>query len=300
MRLPFILLLCAGFGQAQPSVTFEVATVKAAAPMGGGRVMIGVQGGPGSRDPGRITYSAMPLKFLLQNAYGVKGYQISGPAWLDTERYDITAKVPEGATKEQVSVMLQNLIVERFGLKFHKETKEFPLYELSAAKNGPKLKPAAAAPADAPEPPPVAGPPPMGKDGFPVLPTGRPTMLIMMRPGPRLQMRATMQPVKQLADFLGDQLHIPVIDKTGITGNYDFTLDFAPEPGQGPMGLPPPPPPPPGGNDGAVKAGDTNDQADAPTLLTAIQEQLGLKLDKKKGPLEVLVVDHIEKTPTEN
>ena len=110
-----------------------------------------------------------------------------------------------------------------------------------------------------------------------------------------------MQPMAQLADVLGNQLNAPVIDKTGLTGKYDFTLDFAPEPGQGPAGMPLLPPPPPGGGDaGAVKAGLAGDSSDAPSLFNAVQEQLGLKLEKRKGPLEVIVVDHAEKAPTEN
>ena len=114
-------------------------------------------------------------------------------------------------------------------------------------------------------------------------------------------MAATMQPMERLADMLGNQLGVPVINKTGLSGNYDYTLDFAREPGQGLPGLPPPPPPPPGiGDGGPGKAGLAGDPSDAPSLLTAVQEQLGLKLEKKKGPLEVLVIDHAEKTPTEN
>ena len=116
-----------------------------------------------------------------------------------------------------------------------------------------------------------------------------------------MRMVGTMQSMERLTDMLGNQLGVPVVDKTGLTGNYDFTLEFAPEPGQGPMRGLPPPPPPPGGEGGpkaAVPGG--GDLTDAPNLMTAVQEQLGLKLEKKKGPLELLVIDHAEKTPSEN
>jgi len=289
------------FAQNEPKLSFEVATVKPAPPLNGGPVAIGMRGGPGTNDPGRVTYNGVPLILLLQNAYGVKRYQISGPSWLDTERFDIVAKVPDGATKEQFNIMLQNLLVERFGIAFHRETKEFPLYELSVAKNGPKLKPAAPAPAGVSE---TAtgekqGPPPIGKDGIPQLPAGRPNAIMMMRPG-QMRIVATMQPLQRLADMLGNQLGSPVIDKTGLRGNYDFKLEFAVEPGQGLPGLPPPPPPPPGGDAGPAKGGFASDPSDAPSLFNAVQEQLGLKLEKRKGPLEVLVIDHAEKTPSEN
>ena len=297
MRAAFLGVFLGGlaFGQ-----SFEVATVRPAPPITGGAVRIGIKGGPGTNDPGRVAYDGVTLKMLLQNAYGVKSYQISGPAWLDTERYDVVAKVPDGATKEQSNVMLQNLLIERFGLKFHRETKELPLYELTVAKNGLKMKPSAPASADSGPLPLPAGPPPTGKDGFPQLPPGRPGAMMMMRPG-GVHMAASMRSLPQLADMFGNQLGFPVIDRTGLSGNYDFTLDFAPEPGQGPMpGLPPPPPPQGGGDSGPGRGGLAGDTSDAPSLLTAVQEQLGLKLEKKKGPLDILIIDHAEKTPAEN
>ena len=115
-------------------------------------------------------------------------------------------------------------------------------------------------------------------------------------------MVANVSTLSDFADGLANQLGSPVVDKTGITGTYDFVLNFAPEPGQGPAGFGPPPPPPPGGGiggDGGLKAPDAQ-PLDAPPILTAVQEQLGLKLEKKKGPVDILVIDHIEKTPTEN
>jgi len=111
------------------SQTFEAASVKSATlPTPDGRGMIrleGPSGGPGTKDPGRIHYPYMSMKNILMNAYDVKNFQISGPAWLDTERYDITATMRPDATKEQFRVMLQNLLAERFKMTVHRETKTF-------------------------------------------------------------------------------------------------------------------------------------------------------------------------------
>src|SRR6202050_2161745 len=141
---------CAAFAQTTAATpSFEVAPIKPAAPPaasmgpGGGMkiaIRMGSQGGPGTSDPGQITYSSMPIKSLLVTAYGVKTYQVSGPSWMDTERFDIVAKVPPGATKDDVKLMLQNLLAERFKLTLHREKKELPMYALMVAKNGPKLK----------------------------------------------------------------------------------------------------------------------------------------------------------------
>src|ERR1039457_5492305 len=105
-----------------------------------GMMRVRMSGGPGTPDPGQLTYTNVSLKNILTNAYNVKGYQLSGPKWLDSERFDITAKIPMGATKEQFQLMLQNLLAERFKLTLHHETKELPMYALVVGKGGSKLK----------------------------------------------------------------------------------------------------------------------------------------------------------------
>jgi len=312
-----ILVCGAVFGQTAGKLEFDAATVKPSPPLGNGAIAIQRKGGPGSSDPGRVAYNGMPLKMLLTIAYDVKPYQISGPAWLDSERFDVAGTVPEGTTKEQSNAMLQNLLLDRFGIKVHHETKELPLYELTVAKNGPKLKASVAdpnVPPDGAPPEPPKGPPPIGKDGFPQLPPGRKSQMMMVTPK-GFHMMAGAQPVSALADMLGNMLSSPVLDKTGLTGTYDYTLDFSRDSVPGPAGLPPLPP----GKDGAFGAIATGpgpgpgpstgpgagpasaaDQPDAPSLFIAIQEQLGLKLEKKKGPLDLIVIDHAEKVPTEN
>lgn len=289
----------------QQRLEFEVASVKPSAPITGGPFLVGGRGGPGTADPGRITYTNYALRNVIMAAYEVKPYQVNGPAWLDTERFDIVAKVPEGATKEQVKLMWQSLLADRFKLTLHHETKDLPMYELTVGKNGPRMKPSVEDPNAAAGGPGVDGrggppPPPLptGRDGIPQLPPGRRGAFIMRGPG-RMTITANVQALSALAEMLGNQLGNPVVDKTGLTGTYDYKLEYAPEPGQGLM----PGGPllqPPGGDAGAPGPASQPALNDLPGLLTAIQEQLGLKLEKKRGPVDTLVIDHVEKTPTEN
>ena len=301
---------CAAFAQtAENSPAFDVASVKPAAPIVGNRIMVGMRGGPGSNDPGQISYNNVTVKNLLMNAYGVKGFQISGPGWLDSERYDIVAKVPRGVTKEQFMVMLQNLLMERFKLTLHREKKDLPMYALVVGKNGPKMKesvedaaPKGGGPADGPAA--VMGKPTVDRDGFPVLPpaaAGRTAVSLALMNG-NVRMTASKQPMSGLAEDLSRQLDLPVVDMTGLTGKYEYTLYFAPEGGIG-FRLP---------RDRSVlrcsasrrrragNAGGAPDGRSNPNLFTALQEQLGLKLEQRKGPVDLLVIDHLEKVPVEN
>lgn len=311
-RLTAFLCLTAMIVQAQ---TFEVATIKPAEQSMNGLVRIGMNGGPGTSDPGRITYSGVPLQMVIANAFDIKNYQLSGPEAVLSERFDITAKVPAGATKEEARIMMQNLLADRFKMTFHREKKEMASYVLTVGSKGSKLQAVDAPPPDDPNNPPpsppgrMTGPPKMGKDGFPELPVfagrGGGPMMIMM-PG-KAKMTCTSCPLSRLADTLGNQLGKPVIDQTGLTGNFAFTLVFEPDMSNMKMmgGGPMPPPgagpvavavPGPGGGGPASDPGTDT----APPLLSAIQDQLGLKLEPKKAPAEFIVIDHIEKTPTEN
>ena len=248
-----VLIGCVVHGQ-----TFEAASVKPATPPvpdGQGRIlMVGNTGGPGSKDPGRIHYPYMNLKGLLVNAYDVKSLQVSGPAWLDTERFDITATMPPDTTKEQFRAMLRNLLAERFKLATHRETKELPLYSLVATKNGPKMTESAevTAPKDDGDAPPPPMQPKMGPDGFPILPlAGRAGLFMIMMPG-RARLIAHEQTMQDLANRLTDLLSRPVTDATALKAKYDFTLTFSPEGIAGPMGPMPPPPPGAGGAGSAL------------------------------------------------
>jgi uncharacterized protein (TIGR03435 family) len=275
-RLVIVCLsVAAAFAQ-----SFEVASIKPAAPMQGGRIMIGSRGGPGTADPGQMTFTNASISDLIQSAYDVKSYQVTGPDWLETVRFDVIAKVPAGATKAESRIMLQHLLADRFKVVLHRSTKEASIYALLVAKNGPKLTESAkeSATEQVNEPGHVRG-----------------GMTMMIAPGGRMRMVAQGTTIPKLVDALGMQLDRPIVDKTGLTGNYDITLEFAPDPAilqakMAAMGVPPPPP------DSAA----TTDASPLATIFTALQEQLGLRLEARKGPMELLVIDSAEKTPTEN
>lgn len=263
--------------------TFEVATIKSAP--SGPFAHIGAMGGPGTKDPARWTCENMSLSNLVSDAFNVRGFQLQAPSWLDNERFNIMAKVPEGATKEQFLQMQQNLLIERFGLKFHREQKEVQGYELVVAKKGPKFK------VSEPEPPkdpnaaqqasPGAAsrdgfPSARGKDGLPTIPKGATGYWVSIGVARGQWVRTDMA---KIAAFLSDQMGQPVADSTGLKGEYDLSLEWTPAaPGTVP----------------------TVSESSYPSLLTALQEQVGLKLQRKKVTIDILVIDYIEKTPTEN
>lgn len=194
--------------------------------------------------------------------------------------FDIDARVPPGATKQDLRLMLQKMLAERFGLKLHHEKKEVLGYNLEVAKNGPRLTPSppAAAPADTDHTLPDAfrGPPTLDKDGFPVIPPGSGVTARGALGGRRTQ-RFTRKSMPQLAEMLAGNLGRPVHDATGLAGEYDFLLRWV-----------------------ADSGASHSDDAPGPNLFVAIQQQLGLKLAAAKTPIDVLVIDHVEKTPTEN
>lgn len=247
--------------------SFDVASVKVSK-AATGRVTI--TGGPGTSDPGRIRYSNVMLRRVLLDAYAVKNYQLVGPDWLDTARFDIEAKVPEGATKEQVQAMLREVLATRFQMTVHRESKELPIYALLVARNGAKIKPNdAASPGEEQL---AAMQKDEGKDGFPVLSLAAAGLVIETRNG-RARLTAKEVPLAKLADLLSEQVGRPVFDKTGLAGNYSFVLYFTP---------------------------DNAAAGEEPFLPLALQEQLGLKLEARKRPVELLMIDRAERVPTEN
>ncbi len=283
-------LACQSFGCAQETLTFEVASVKASAPPdANGAVFVGApSGGPGTSDPGRITWRGATLMNMLIAAYQVKRYQVAGPDWLradeESYRYEIAVKVPAGATKEQIPGMRRNFLKDRFGMSAHTELRQFAADELIVAKGGAKFKLTTLDP----NAPPPAGPPKIGPDGLPQF--ERPGMASIARPGPNGVISywiARSTPVSSLAAFLTNQLGHPVVDKTGMTGNYDFVLEYRPDMAGRPI------------SPALVAQGD-NVAEPGTDIDTALEQQLGLKLVKGKAPLEFVVVDHIEKTPTGN
>jgi uncharacterized protein (TIGR03435 family) len=271
---------------------FEVASVRPAPPPAGGGVRIRFSGGPGTQDPGLFTAENFNFLALVMKAYDLHWpFQVSGPSWMSGEMYNVTAKVPQGATKEQFRLMLQQLLAERFGLKVHRDTKVMPAYDLVVAKGGSKLKESAPlTPADPGQPGPMpAGRLSMDENGFPVLPPGNGSMMIMAHG--KAVMRAHEETAGDIASRLAGQAQYPVTDATGLKGKYDYTLHWVSDRGM----VPRPPSDPTRATPIAPAEVD-----EGPALFVAIQEQLGLKLEPRKGPVEILVVDHAEKTPTEN
>ncbi len=189
-------------------------------------------------------------------------------------RFTVSARIPEGTSKVQFREMLRNLVVDRFQLKYHFQSKEIEAYDLVVAKGGVKMKESSGTP-DADEKLGRVGGPKADPEGFPILPAGRVAMVMAMANG-RAVMRHSDESVEQIAAMLADQLGRPVTDATGLKGKYDFTLKWVAE-GIG-----------------------TPDDDSAPNLLRAVQEQLGLKLEPKKTTVRVLTIDHVDKTPTEN
>jgi uncharacterized protein (TIGR03435 family) len=278
IRAVLALFLCgAGLAQlpdAHPA--FAVASVKKSLrpdPKQG--MMIGATGGPGTNDPGLFSCKNFDIGGLVAMAYAIEHFQLSGPDWIGDERFDVMAKVPEGATSEQFRLMLQDLLKERFRLAVHTEKKEMPVYELKVGKNGPKVKDSVGPPMGQP-PSEVPSDRTVDGNGFPILPPGRYPWWTSN--SNRSRRRVANMSMEEFAHDLSFLLMSPVIDSTGLKGRYDFTLSWMTE-SSGP----------------AVAADDAG-----PTLFGAIQEQLGLRLDQKKGLADMLVIDHIEKTPTEN
>jgi uncharacterized protein (TIGR03435 family) len=292
----FALTCGRAFAQADDAgIVFEAVSIKPFAE-GTTITMSGCMGGPGSDDPGRINCEYTTLRMLLTSAYQVKSQEIFGPGWLDSAHFNITAKLPQGATKEQVPVMFRNLLAERFKLELHHETRAMPSYSLTVAKGGLKIKESAQAPAAASDDPlPAGGRPPIGKDGFPIL---RPAAfaggpITLYRQG-RARLQAGNTTLATLAEALSRQLDRVVIDETGLSGKYDITLNWTPEATE------------PGGRSrpaASVRPEGIAPQEEStpePNLFAAMEQQLGLKLVSKKIPRDTLVIDRAEKVPTEN
>jgi uncharacterized protein (TIGR03435 family) len=231
---------------------FEVASVKASDSLDNSYIT----GSPG----GRYVAVGVPIRMVIRDAFRLRPFQIvGGPDWTNTDRWDIEAKPkeedaqalpagpPDPTRPSRGNLMVQSLLEDRFQLKTHRETRELPVYELTVAKGGPKIKASAG------------------------VPEGRPRM----RAG-RGNLEAYQMPLSTFAFVISPDVDRLVLDKTGMPGLFDFKLTYSPTtPAEG---APP---------------------SDVPSIFTAIQEQLGLKLESAKGPVEVLVIDSMQK-PTSN
>lgn len=238
---------------AQPQRSFEVASVKTAPPytmemVHSGKMKLGMK-----VDGARVEFGATALTELIARAYRVRTFQVSGPGWMNDERYDIVAKLPEGSTPDQIPEMLQSLLAERFKLATHRTTKEFGVYALVVAKDGMKLTP-------------------RPKDYDPAA-------------------KNTLRPMTldAYADMVSRAVDLPVVDMTGLQGEYLMSLGpIMQEMGrQMRMKDPATPTTPSAGPDATRGAFD-------------IVEELGLKLESRKLPLPHIMIDHVEKSATEN
>jgi uncharacterized protein (TIGR03435 family) len=223
-----------------------------------------------SIDPGMIRLNGDPLRAVLAEAFNVKMDQIVGPSWLDADCFAIIAKMPEGATRDQVPLMLHALLVERFQLAFHKESHTSPGYALMVDKNGPKFKEA------------DPGSPDAGRVRFVA--------------GPRASGLKGSITMAFLARNISLSLHSPVEDLTGLKGKYEIDVSWVPDRTIEPMG--------PYAEEYAARHPGSADAADGLTngadIFTAFRDSLGLRLERRKEQVEVLVIDHIERVPTEN
>ena len=264
------------YAQPGPKLEFDVASIKPSAPpVAGVGYTVGCRGGPGTNDPVLYLCGNISLSNIVTLAYGIPFFQLSAPDWTMTARFDLRAAVPTGTTKEQFAAMLQNLLADRFKLEVHRESREIQLYEVTVAKNGPKFKEAAPPPpAGSPDAAPAPGPLKLDPEGYPVIgPRGG---AAFVRDKARLYYPD--MTIAMLAAQLSGQLRGPVADATGLTGKYEISLYWS-----------------------AARLGAPADSTPAgPDLKQALQEQLGLRVESKKGPVEFLIVDHAEKTPTEN
>jgi uncharacterized protein (TIGR03435 family) len=232
-------------------------------------------------------------------SYKLKPYQLIGPRSIKSDRYDIAAKVPAGATRDQVLLMVQDLLAKRFGLILHRETRQLPVYELVVAKGGSKLKepekPPAGSVPDPTKPLPAPKDIARDKDGFPILPPGVPNFIGFLE-NSNVRDVARMQPLgRTFLTGLEQEVGRPVVDKTGLAGVYDFNLFFRPEPTRVPGAEPVSVSQLPGQT--ATEGGASEL---APDLFVALERQLGLRLESTKAPIEVVVVDAFNRTPTEN
>jgi uncharacterized protein (TIGR03435 family) len=238
-----------------------------------------------SNTPEGFSANNVSVQMLIRVAYGVEENQIQGLNSLASENYDVEAKIEKSVADDLQKLdqdqrlevrrhMLQALLADRFKLTIHRETKELPIYALVVAKNGPKLQ--EAKPGDT-YPNGFRGPGGRGGRG-----------MMMMGQG---ELTGQALHVADLARQLSQQLGRTVVDKTGLTGVYDFTLKWTPD---NQMAMP-------GGAGDGGRGSDGGASADSsgPSIFTAVQEQLGLKLESQKGPVELLVIDHVEK-PSEN
>lgn len=267
------LVACgAGFAQPAPEKpSFEVASIKPSDPNPSNAMWIGM-----SADRAMVTYTNITLKDCIRAAYRVRDFQIAGPDWIAKTRFEITAKLARDASPDQIPEMMQTLLAERFKLDLRRDTKEQSVYALTVGPGGPRLKPSERKAED-------RLPTAVGTDGKP-----RPAMMMAFSPA-GVVLTAPSANLASFVELMSRFTARPVVDMTGLEGQYEFKLTFAPE--TMPAGF---------GIDGASgPQGPSTSAEPGPSVFAAVK-QYGLRLEARKAPVEMLTVEHAEKTPTEN
>lgn len=230
-----------------PTQGFDVRSIKPANP--------GTPGMSVQTSPGRFLARGATVAFLIQYAYGVQPFEVfGGPDWIGSERYEIEGRFDGDDTAARTTALVREMLADRFKFRFHHETRQLQVYTLSVAKNGPKLNL-----------------PTAGKEGA--------RSLMRSASG---QLNASNQSIAGLSTFLTRLLGRRVLDRTELTGSYDFTLQWTPDENQSPPLRP----------DGPVA------NPNGPSIFTALQEQLGLRLESGRAPADVLIIDGIEIPPS--
>lgn len=255
MRMRWVLVVpavcsCGLAAQQTPSLpSFDVASIKPS--------QILREGGRGGRrerieaPPGSLIMGSVRFSTLVRWAYDVLDYQVTGPGWINDERYDLSAKAADPVAEPELRKMLQSLLAERFRLTIHRQTREMNAYVIVIGKNGPKMQPSQT----------------QGESSI--------------RPNGVMGVVAERADLREMLSMLSQALQAPVIDQTGLKGRYDFKVDMSPYitpemlSAKGPPDI-------------------------AGIAIIALQEQLGLKMESKKVPVEMIIVDRAEKTPVEN
>jgi uncharacterized protein (TIGR03435 family) len=299
VSLNLLFAMAAAFG---PTPAFEVASIKKAEPLNVNNVMSGQMHLGMTVDAAMVKINALSVTELLRMAYKVKSFQISGPDWLGVQRFDITAKMPAGATRDQVPEMVQALLADRFKLTLHRSTTEQSVYALEIAKGGLKLQespPDSAVPAaDSAGPSPAEGGPEVRANvtsttqGV-VSGSGTTGNYKMIPSQTGMRMELTKMTAAGIVEILGRFVDRPIVDMTDLKGKYDLTLEVGMEDMIALARA--------AGMNVQAPQADTSRAAEpgSSSIFAAIQ-QYGLKLEPRRAPVELLVIDHVEKEPTEN
>lgn len=264
--LTSVLAVYSAAAQAIAPPAFEAASIKPSQP--------GMRTPSIISDPGRWSCANCTLFALFTQAFAVFEYQVDAPEWTRSAMFSVSAKLSEGAKRDDLRPMLQNLLQERLAMKMHRENREMSVYELVIANGGPKMKEVTE---PAPAPPPG---PRVDRDGYPNVPNG--SGMGSANGRGRIQFRG--QTMKNVAHYISAFVDRPVLDATGLKGKYALTLSFRLLPRNA---------------NGVSNADQPNDDL-GPTIYEAVDGQLGLKLKPAKRSVEVFVIDHVDRAPTEN